>query len=101
LNAYLPKYRLKLKIGQESREAVVEVGIERTDAFRTKNVANEGEETEAVVDNLEVPNEEANMDTIEALENLLGNRHLGRHKQKTRTLGECWSRQKLAAARDG
>jgi hypothetical protein len=85
-------------------EAAVDVFEERLDKMDTTDFEANREESEAVTVYQEVPNEEAAVETVGALEDGYRDQHLavGRRRQpKKRTQGDGGSRQKLAAARGG
>jgi hypothetical protein len=88
LGACIENSKARIETGQQPREALIEVSPEATEASLAKIEVNE-EEVEAI------PNEEMNVDTIEALENQHGDLHLAislRQRPRRRTQDSSESR---------
>jgi hypothetical protein len=87
-----------MKASQEKIEAMVEVCLEKTELM---DLEANPEIIESESEQQEVPKEEATVETIGALEDPYGNRHLaiGSHRQlKEQTQGDRGSRKKLTTS---
>jgi hypothetical protein len=90
------------KAGLEEMEPAVDVLQEWLDKMDNTDLEANGENSEAVAVHQEVPNEEAEVETVGALEGRNGDWRLAamrRGRQEKRTQGDGRSRQKLAATR--